>query len=136
MLEDEPESTVNWDKITGKPSTLAGYGIRETYSLTGHTHRALDITDFPKSLPANGGDSNTVKGKEPGSAAGNLLVLNGAGCINSSMLPNNYIQESGVIVFQATRPANPKNNSLWVCTDDVNDTPHIEAYTEYRWIRL
>lgn len=136
ILNDEPESTVSWGQITGKPTTLTGYGIKEQYSLSGHTHRTLDISDFPKSMPANGGDSNTVKGKEPGNAPGNLLVLNGAGCINSSMLPNNYIQDSGVIVFQDKRPTAPKNNSLWVCTDDVNDTPHIEAYFEYRWIKL
>lgn len=136
ILNDEPESTVNWDKITGKPTTLTGYGIKENYSLSGHTHRALDITDFPSSMPANGGDSNTVKGKEPGNGPGNLLVLNGAGCINSSMLPNNYLHDSGVILFQNERPTAPKNNSLWVCTDDVNDTPHIEAYFEYRWVKL
>lgn len=136
LLEENPDMTISWGQVTGTPTTLKGYGIKDTYSLSGHTHRALDITDFPSSLPANGGDANTVKGRKPGNESGDLLVLNGAACINSSVLPNNYIQDSGVILFQETRPENPKNNSLWVCTDDINDTPHIEAYTEYRWIRL
>ena len=87
--EENPDMTISWGQVTGTPTTLKGYGIKETYSLSGHTHRALDITDFPSSLPANGGDANTVKGKKPGNESGDLLVLNGAACINSSVLPNN-----------------------------------------------
>lgn len=133
QIKENPTMSIPWRQITGTPSTLAGYGIKDIYATKGHTHRTLDIADFPSSLPANGGDSSTVKGKEPGLGAGNLLVLNGAGGINTSMLSENYIQESGVILFQDTRPTDPKNNSLWVCT---GSNPHIEAYTNYEWISL
>ena len=44
---------VAWDSITGKPST---------YTPSSHTHTKSQITDFPSSLPANGGNSSTVNG--------------------------------------------------------------------------
>ena len=137
VLEDMQEDktlTINWNRITGTPTTIKGYGIKEEYAVKGHTHRILDFTDFPSSMPANGGDSSSVQVKEPGLAPGNMPVLDGAGCISASMLPDNFLNNSGAIVFQDTKPSNPKNNSLWVCTSTAD--PHIEAFASYKWIRL
>ena len=136
-LEDMNEDktlTINWDRITGTPTTIKGYGIKEEYAVKGHTHRVLDFTDFPSSMPANGGDANSVQGIEPGLAPGNMPVLDGAGCISASMLPENYLNSSGAIVFQESKPSNPKNNSIWICTSASD--PHIEAFASYKWIRL
>lgn len=133
-LNEDKTLTVNWDRITGTPTTLKGYGIKEEYSLKGHTHRTLDMADFPTSMPANGGDSNTVQGKEPGFAPGNLAVLDGAGCISSSMFPVNYLNNTGAIVFQDSKPSSPLNNSIWVCTSASD--PHIEVFASYKWIRM
>ena len=44
-------SSVAWNNITGKPST---------YPPSSHTHTKSQITDFPNSLPANGGNSDTA----------------------------------------------------------------------------
>ena len=41
------------------PTTLAGYGITDAASKT-HSHTKSQITDFPTSLPANGGNADTV----------------------------------------------------------------------------
>ena len=136
-LEDMNEDktlTINWDRITGTPTTIKGYGIKEEYAVKGHTHRVLDFTDCPSSMPANGGDANSVQGIEPGLAPGNMPVLDGAGCISASMLPENYLNSSGAIVFQESKPSNPKNNSIWICTSASD--PHIEAFASYKWIRL
>lgn len=46
-------STTTWDKVTGKPST---------FTPSSHTHTKSQISDFPSSLPANGGNSSTVNG--------------------------------------------------------------------------
>ena len=46
-------SSVAWNNVTGKPST---------YTPSSHTHTKSQITDFPSSLPANGGNSATVNG--------------------------------------------------------------------------
>lgn len=46
-------NSVAWNNVTGKPST---------YTPSSHTHTKSQITDFPSSLPANGGNSSTVNG--------------------------------------------------------------------------
>ena len=46
-------ASVPWSGVTGKPST---------YPPSSHTHSKSQITDFPSSLPANGGNSATVNG--------------------------------------------------------------------------
>lgn len=46
-------ASVPWSGVTGKPST---------YTPSSHTHTKSQITDFPSSLPANGGNSATVNG--------------------------------------------------------------------------
>ena len=50
----EVADNVPWAGITGKPST---------FTPSTHTHTKSQITDFPSSLPANGGNSDTVDGK-------------------------------------------------------------------------
>ena len=50
---DKAES-VPWTGVTGKPST---------FPPSAHTHTKSQISDFPTSLPANGGNADTVDGK-------------------------------------------------------------------------
>ena len=50
---DGRTSSVEWNNVSGKPST---------YPPSSHTHTKSQITDFPSSLPANGGNSATVNG--------------------------------------------------------------------------
>ena len=46
-------TSVPWSGVTGKPTT---------FTPATHTHTKSQITDFPASLPANGGNSSTVNG--------------------------------------------------------------------------
>ena len=46
-------TSVPWSGVTGKPSS---------YTPSSHTHTKSQISDFPTSLPANGGNSSTVNG--------------------------------------------------------------------------
>lgn len=46
-------ASVPWSGVTGKPST---------YTPSSHTHTKSQITDFPTSMPANGGNATTVNG--------------------------------------------------------------------------
>lgn len=46
-------TSVPWSGVTGKPNT---------YTPSSHTHTKSQITDFPTSMPANGGNSTTVNG--------------------------------------------------------------------------
>lgn len=50
----EAADSVPWAGITGKPSS---------FNPSTHTHTKAQITDFPASLPANGGNADTVDGK-------------------------------------------------------------------------
>lgn len=46
-------ASVPWSGVTGKPST---------YTPSSHKHTKSQITDFPTSMPANGGNASTVNG--------------------------------------------------------------------------
>lgn len=62
----------------GNADTLGGKGI-SYFAKDGHKHQKADIEGFPEKLPADGGNADTVAGKKPGTAAGNILVLDGQG---------------------------------------------------------
>ena len=62
----------------GNADTLDGKGI-SYFAKDGHKHKKAEIEDFPTALPADGGNADTVAGKKPGTAAGNILVLDGQG---------------------------------------------------------
>ena len=62
----------------GNADTLGGKGI-SYFAKDGHKHQKDDIEGFPEKLPADGGNADTVAGKKPGTAAGNILVLDGQG---------------------------------------------------------
>lgn len=60
----------------------------------GHKHTKSEITDFPTSLPANGGNADTVGGKKPSDFA-NMIHSHDAsdihsGVINSTVLPETF----------------------------------------------
>lgn len=55
MPDTEAESVISWDRVTGTPNDLRGYGITDKVSYEGHTHSYIDIVDFPQAMPANGG---------------------------------------------------------------------------------
>lgn len=134
--EDFTESSkINWNRITGTPTSLIGYGIKSPqYSTVGHGHVWLDITDRPESLPANGGNAATVDNRTPGIGPNNIAVLDELGCIAPSMLPSQFLIKSGAIYIQEEKPSVVVDKSLWVCTK--KDDPHIEVYVNYAWLRL
>lgn len=131
---NKTNGTIKWSQIENIPETLEGLGIKPEYAKKEHTHSILDIKDYPKELPANGGNSNTVQNRKPGIDAGDLVYLNDNGAINATILPDNYLHSSGAVLFQDVRPTKTKNNSIWICTD--NSDPHIEAYSGGTWFRF
>ena len=58
----EEDDMISWDRIrpSTRPTTLAGYGIKDKLSYQGHTHTKKDITDFPTSMKANGGRADSA----------------------------------------------------------------------------
>ena len=84
----EVSKRVNWSDIVGRPDTLYGMGIKDKVSYEGHAHKKTDITDFPTSMRANGGNADTVNwftanNNQPGT----LAILDSNGKIPLSTLP-------------------------------------------------
>lgn len=123
-VKDQVENIdVSWDGITGKPEAFppSEHDHDDRYyteseintKLNGkanstHTHTKSEITDFPTSLPANGGNADTVDGLH----ASDLIKVNG----NSNMaITNTY----PVITFVNTTDNSKANlitasNAFWV----------------------
>lgn len=79
---------VNWSDIVGRPDTLYGMGIKDKVSYEGHTHKKTDITDFPTSMRANGGNADTINGfTANANQPGTLAILDSDGKTSLSTLP-------------------------------------------------
>lgn len=99
-LEDDYEetdengkvNTVEWANITGTPTSLEGYHIKDAVSYEGHSHTASDITNFPTSMKANGGNADTLSNKSIGSLPGNIPVIGSNGKLASSLIPTPNLQ--------------------------------------------
>lgn len=105
---DEAFRRVNWDDINGRPNTVYGYGITDKISYEGHVHRKVDITDFPSSMKANGGNADTVNGLTADVNKPNTLaILDGEGKISPSAIPG--LRTSQIIDFPSALPANGGN---------------------------
>ena len=58
----EADNLISWDRIraSSRPTSLAGYGIKDNVAYKGHVHTTKEITDFPKTMTANGGHADTA----------------------------------------------------------------------------
>ena len=101
--------------VTGgtNPTTLAGYGITDAAAKT-HTHTKSQITDFPTSLPANGGTSTYT------------TYVNGTYTGSGGKQPPSYIP-SGKIRFNMTNETG--NYVDWILMDTYTgtDVPYVSA---------
>ena len=90
--EDNGEmKKVPWSEIensVGNASSLGGK-TADDFAPAVHTHTAADITDFPESLPANGGNADTVGGTSvvTTSALGLHKMASGTAAANSTNCP-------------------------------------------------
>ena len=129
------EAKISWSRIADTPNTLVGYGIKSPqYTIVGHSHVWKDISDRPSSLPANGGNANTVGGHAPGTGGNNVATLDELGCLVPSMFPNQFLIKTGALYVQEEQPNNIVDKSLWICTK--RDDPHIEIFVNSAWLRL
>ena len=108
--------------LKDKPNTLAGFGIIDG-ATKNHKHVVADITNFPDSMKANGGNADTVGGHYPGTNPGNVLVLDGEGHIPSSSIPAGAVFTRGmVIAWYGESNAVPTG---WHICDGTNGTPDL-----------
>lgn len=98
---------IEWSLITGTPTTLSGYHIKDAVSYKGHTHKVADITNFPTSLKANGGNADTLSNKSVGTLPGNIPAIESNGKLNPNIIPNLEMQP---LTLQASNGASQTYN--------------------------
>ena len=124
IQEVGPELVIapKYANLKDKPTTLEGFGITDAADIH-HTHVVSDITNFPDSLPANGGNSDTVGGHYPGTSANNVLVLDGSGQIPTSAIPSSAVFNKGMVVMWYG--ASNEVPAGWHICDGTQGTPDL-----------
>ena len=96
----EADSTISWNRITGKPTTINGYGIADNLSYAGHTHKMSDIVNLviPKTAIADGGNADTVNYYTADNNKPNTLaILNSNGQLPVNNISNHQHNTSDII---------------------------------------
>lgn len=96
----EADTTISWNRITGKPTTINGYGISDKISYVGHTHQSSDIIglNMPKSTKANGGNADTVNHYTADNNKPNTLaILNSNGKIPANNIANHQHELTDIL---------------------------------------
>lgn len=56
----DDDGRLNWSILKNTPTTLAGYGITDSFATVQHRHRYDEIDAVPESLPAKGGRADSA----------------------------------------------------------------------------
>lgn len=83
---------VTWNSITGKPNM---------FPPSSHTHTKSQISDFPSSLPANGGNADTVDGKH----ASDFALASHGNHVPAKQSANNAVYLRNDNTWQTITPA-------------------------------
>ena len=107
-VSDKLTIAPEWKNIINKPTTLEGFGITDR---------------FPTTLPANGGNADTVGHHSPGTSPGNVLVLDNTGKIPVNNIPIQALFSTGMItLWYGSSNAVPKG---WHICDGTAGTPDL-----------
>lgn len=101
---------VDWANIDGKPTTLSGYGIRDDIAAEEHKHTINDLTDFPLTMRANGGNADTVGNKSVGTGVGNIPTIGSNGKLDQSIVP--IIPSKTLTIIQPDGTSNTYDGSV------------------------
>ena len=133
----ETNKTIDWSRITHKPTNTDEYGIKNEIKEMIEDHR-VDITmidnfpAFPSTINAT-----TIQGHDIGTSPNNVFLIPSDGKIPSNLLPSNVSTKDEVpdIRIGSTTPTSPQNNkTVWFCTAANNTC--VKVYTNNRWISL
>ena len=131
--DNEPDPSIvkrriYWDDISGKPDTLYGFGIKDRVSLEGHRHRRADIIDFPTSMPANGGNADSVSGYRANNNAPNTLaILESDGKLPYTVIPKHRHDVDDILGLR-----NTLNDNEARITQAIGDTKRLEQEVSRR----
>lgn len=129
---------ISWNKISDIPERLQKYVLeeREEFSKIGHRHSKFDIDNFPETLPASGGDCESVKGKvlvtntDPNISEDKKVIVvlegkpdSGRGVINENYIPNINVEKLYGTISQENLPSISTN--LLEGTINLTNLPNI-----------
>ena len=135
--EEPAIQTIAWKDITGKPNSLdtlfESLGFEDTLSREGHYHRVADIVDFPTTLPANGGNADSVQGHVVGTGAYNIVTYDQYGKLPTTTVDiKQMLADAAIMFIQDTLPDNPNPGSIWFDTTAGNEC--IKIFTsDKKW---
>ena len=119
--EIEVKTTLGWDRITDKPTTLAGYGITDKVALEGHKHYIKDIvqtgSDIIK-IQANGGNADTLAGRIVGYSAGQIPYIGSDGKLPESIISANTLDGKRIYV-RTNEPSNAPDGAIFFDTTNM-----------------
>lgn len=104
------ERHVDWENIDGKPTSLVGYDIRDNVAAKVHNHVVADISDFPLTMRANGGNADTVGNKSVGTGIGNIPLISATGKLDEKIIP--IIQSKTLTIVQPDGTTNTYDGSF------------------------
>lgn len=138
-------ATVNGYMVNGNaPNTLAildSAGNIPGNHLGSHHHTWLDITDHPASMPANGGNADTVAGKTANNNAPNTIaILDGEGKLPGSCVGTHQHKASDIVDIKQTFTSMFPTGMImlwygttgnipegWAICDGTNGTPDMRG---------
>lgn len=121
--EIEVKSTLGWDRITNKPTTLSGYGITDKVAMDGHKHHISEIIqgsnteDYIK-IQANGGNADTLAGRSVGYGPGQIPYIGEDGKLPESIISANTLDGKRVYV-RTNAPINAPDGSILFDTTNM-----------------
>lgn len=124
QIKDEIEikTTLGWDRITDKPTTLSGYGITDKLSLEGHKHYINEIVQGDSSgtinIQANGGNADTLSGRSVGYNAGQIPYIGSDGKLPESIISTNTLDGKKIYV-RSSIPNNAPDGSILFDTTNM-----------------
>lgn len=124
LTENGPSNTttVSYKKVTGKPTTIKGYGITDKVVSENHVHTPEDFIDWPKDsnnecmplkLKISHGDVDTIKNYTVGSTPGCIAYIGADGKISPNLL-NITMIDGTMFYISKDQPSHPKDKSIWV----------------------
>lgn len=122
---DDPDYRFPWSKISGKPNTIAGFGITDKISYEGHVHKFSDILGVPASFKVDVDNAETVNHYHVDNNKPNTIaIIDSTGKLPSSIIPGGSSSSSSGSVILWHGSSIP---SGWVVCDGNNGTPNLSG---------
>lgn len=144
-------STIHWDQILNKPTTLAGYGITDTVAYDGHKHTVQDVIGLEAAIKQSGGNAATVNYYEANAnKPDTLCILDSNGQVPSANLashkhtwtditnrPNAFPAKGGNADTVAGYTANGNAPNTLAILDSAGNVPgnHLGAHY-HKWLDI